>query len=98
MTTVHERPISFNQELKIYYFNCPNCDGLIEVKNNELNCRIFRHGVYVKGPLGLIGQPMNPHETKEKCEKMVDEQEILGCGKPFKMNENLSIVQTCDYC
>ena len=31
-----------------YFFQCPNCNGDIIVEKNELNCKIFRHGIYKK--------------------------------------------------
>lgn len=31
-----------------YIFMCPHCDGQIEVNKKNINCSIFRHGVYKK--------------------------------------------------
>ena len=32
------------------YFICPHheCGGMVEVPPNQLNCKIFRHGIYKK--------------------------------------------------
>lgn len=27
---------------------CPHCQGYVIIKKNEINCRIFRHGVVIK--------------------------------------------------
>ena len=64
-------------DFEFYIFICPHCEGTIIVHRNELNCRIFRHGVY------LNMQPMNPHTPKEECDRLVQTNQIIGCGKPF---------------
>ena len=55
---------------------CPHCGVTIEIIS--LNCGIFRCGIFKSN-----GQQMNPHASKEYCEKIVKEQLIFGCGKPF---------------
>lgn len=62
----------------MYELSCPHCNGGIIVQRNELNCRIFRHGVY------LNMQPMNP-PSKEECDRLVQTNQIIGCGKPFRV-------------
>lgn len=79
----------------VFIFNCPNCDGTVFVAEGEENCHIFRHGVYKKGP--LLGLPINPHETKENIEKLVDSDLIYGCGKPIMMTEDKMQVKTCNF-
>jgi hypothetical protein len=64
-------------------FSCPNCDGTVVVLANQVNCRIFRHGINTK-----TGQPIGPHDSKESIEKLVDSGAILGCGKPFKLDNH----------
>lgn len=59
---------------------CPHCEGIFNVFDNEIRCRIFRHGVHKKLLL-----PMNPHASKEECDRLVEEGIIFGCGKPFEM-------------
>jgi len=80
----------------MYELSCPHCNGGIIVQRNELNCRIFRHGVY------LNMQPMNPHTPKEECDRLVQTNQIIGCGKPFRViNEpngtDKLIAVKCDY-
>ena len=44
---------------------CPHCDSLIYIKKKELNCKIFRHGVY-KQSLKQI----DPHMKKIECDNL----------------------------
>ena len=62
-----------------YHLVCPHCSGCILVHKNELNCRIFRHGVF------LNGEPIPPHASQEECERLVSMNQIQGCGKPFQV-------------
>lgn len=77
-----------------HIFTCPHCQGTILVYQHELNCRIFRHGVYY-----ATMQPMNPHASKEECDRLVQSNEIMGCGKPFEVVEcdGFLVAIACDY-
>lgn len=70
---------------------CPHCHECIII--NELNCCIFRHGVYKSG------LQIPPHLEKEKCDELVRNGEIYGCGKPFRITivNGKWIVSKCDY-
>jgi len=72
---------------------CPNCDDILII--SELNCCIFRHGIY-KG----TNQQIDPHLSEENCKKLIESNQIYGCSKPFQIivqdNGDL-IVQKCDY-
>jgi hypothetical protein len=74
--------------------HCPNCKDFIYIHKTELNCHIFRHGIYKNNY-----KQMNPHLNKMECDRLVNNQLIYGCGKPFKIiyinNEYISI--HCDY-
>jgi len=72
-------------------FTCPHCNGSIIVHHSELNCRIFRHGAYLS-----TMDPIPPHLSKEECDRLVLENRIAGCGKPFRIDESLVAV-ICDY-
>ena len=91
-----EKPVNYNASENIYIFNCPHCDGLIEVCKDQTNCLIFRHG-YLKENNTQI----NPHLCKEECDRLFNENLIYGCGKPFKLVRNSSNeidkVEICDY-
>lgn len=70
---------------------CPHCGQYIIVQKNEINCKIFRCGIFKQ-----TGQQINPHETKDKCDMYYSNNLIYGCGKPFKLNDNLE-VEICGY-
>ena len=71
---------------------CPHCNGAVII--DQLNCCIFRHGVIIS-----TMQQMNPHASKEECDRLIQSNQILGCGKPFRIiNEsNTLIAVICDY-
>jgi hypothetical protein len=58
--------------------NCPHCTQLIEVE--QLNCCIFRCGIYRNN-----GEQIQPHLNKSECDRLFEQQEIYGCGKPFRI-------------
>lgn len=72
--------------------NCPHCGGAVVIL--ELNCKIFRHGTFIKD-----GKQINPHEIKELCDIYVKENLIYGCGKPFKVTKEGKEykAEICDY-
>jgi hypothetical protein len=73
---------------------CPHCDNAIQIFRNEINCAIFRHGV-----LKSSGVQVNPHLPKIECDKLISQDLIFGCGKPFRLikdNENYK-AEICDY-
>lgn len=74
------------------FVTCPHCNAMIEVL--QINCGIFRHGVYKSS-----NRQINPHETKEVCDKLFVNELIYGCGKPFRllMENNEYSTVTCDY-
>jgi DNA-directed RNA polymerase subunit RPC12/RpoP len=71
---------------------CPHCDGLIIIE--ALNCCVFRHGIYKSG-----GIQIHPHLDKQMCDKLVENDLIYGCGKPFEIviTETKYICVVCDY-
>ena len=75
---------------------CPHCKELIYILKSEINCNVFRHGIY-KHNL----QQMDPHAPKEMCEKLKNEDLIIGCGKPFTLvfnkEDNTFKSVVCDY-
>lgn len=75
-----------------FFVTCPHCNLIIEIL--EINCAIFRHGVYKNN-----FQQINPHSSKEFCDYAIQNNLIHGCGLPFKIvkvgNEYTAIV--CDY-
>jgi hypothetical protein len=77
---------------KSYIFTCPHCEGQIEVDKTQVNCAIFRHAIYKKN----LNQ-VNPHLDKEVCDKLVQDDSVYGCCKPFRINVDRKIVEICDY-
>ena len=69
-------------------YDCPHCGGMIII--TEMNCKIFRHGVYKK-----TGKQIPPHASKLDCDTWVEKGDIWGCGKPFKIENEKAVV--CDY-
>lgn len=59
-------------------FNCPHCEETIIVYLPELNCKIFRHGVF-KNNLKQI----DPHLPKHNCDHLFNLGLIYGCSFPF---------------
>ena len=75
-------------------FDCPHCHDFIVVRLSELNCKIFRHGVY-KATL----QQIDPHMPKSQCDALFENELIFGCGKPFQIviERDIFFVDTCEY-
>ena len=48
-----------------YFFNCPHCGEEIIVHKSEVNCKIFRHGVYKS-----TKEQINPHMSKKECDRL----------------------------
>jgi hypothetical protein len=73
---------------------CPHCNDEIFIFLNELNCKIFRHGIYKNNY-----QQIDSHANKEECDYLKNKDLIIGCGKPFQIifNENKYDVIICDY-
>ena len=72
---------------------CPHCEYPVSIE--KLNCRIFRHG-----SLKSNGQQMEPHLNKERCDYLIVNNLINGCGKPFfvKQDEHgIYFAEVCEY-
>lgn len=72
----------------MFVVNCPHCKEHIFVE--QLNCRIFRHGVYKHNM-----EQINPHLPKAQCDQLFITNAIYGCGNPFKVVDKEAVV--CDY-
>ena len=79
-----------------YIFECPHCEMLIQVAENEVNCQIFRHAI-----MKSTGQQVNPHASKEYCKSLISQNLVYGCCKPFKLfrgqNGTIEYSDKCDY-
>ena len=67
---------------------CPHCSE--EVIIEEVNCAIFRHGIFKENY-----QQIPPHAPKELCDQWVKDGVIYGCGKPFRLVGE--VAEVCDY-
>jgi len=63
------------------FFKCPYCSILIEVKENEVNCGIFRCAKK------RTGEDVNPHTPENQMKELVAKNEIWGCGNPFRIKK-----------
>jgi len=100
MSTPEEKEeiMIYNAEDKIYYFTCPHCFALIDVPVNNINCAIFRHGAYKNIWENGLRKPIDPHTPKEACDKLVETDQIIGCGKPLRfIPGDPPRVEICDY-
>jgi len=75
-------------------FDCPWCQGTVQVKKSELNCKIFRHAI-----IKTTNQQINPHAPKHECEDLVAKGKVYGCAKPFKITGSVGSfkIEKCDY-
>lgn len=81
-------------ENNILIFECPHCFEAVIVYIEELNCKIFRHGLY-KNNLKQI----DPHLPKNQCDKLFNLSLVYGCAKPFQIiiQNGKYYVDKCDY-
>lgn len=72
---------------------CPHCNGEIWIFKKEINCGIFRHATYKDG------KQVNPHAPKAVCDKLVADDKVLGCCKPFELikRNNKYVLRECEY-
>ena len=75
MNTDNSCNIFEDKEINI---NCPHCNEQIFIMLSEINCNVFRHGIYKE-----TFQQMDPHTPKEDCDYLANNNLIIGCGKPF---------------
>ena len=89
--------IIYNIESSImdYYIRrCPHCNMMVFLAKSEFNCKIYRHGVFKENY-----KQIDPHLPKEECVRLVRENLVIGCAKPFIVIEQQGniIVKKCDY-
>ena len=72
----------------MFEVECPHCSGIVEIL--EINCSIFRHACYKAD-----SKQVPPHTHKEECKRLVKEDLVYGCCKPFKIVNKKAY--KCDY-
>jgi hypothetical protein len=78
-----------------YIFECPHCEGIIVVSENEVNCKIFRHCVMKSN-----WQQVNPHASKEECNMLSSMKLVYGCCQPFRLDvlsDGSAYAEKCDW-
>ena len=85
-----EKKILFDSDTNTYSFECVHCHLMVQVKKNEIACKIFRHGYFKNN-----NSQIPPHAPKELCDRLAAEDKIFGCGKPFKFDGQK--VEKCGY-
>ena len=68
--------------------HCPHCHQHLWIE--EINCGIFRCGVYKD-----TFEPLPPHFTQNECTRVRDEGIIYGCAQPFRFDG--THVTICEY-
>lgn len=83
-----------SHESKTIIFTCPHCKHIGVVVEKEINCAIFRHGVYIK-----TMKQIDPHAPKKLCDELAMKNLIHGCGKPFRLIKASGawVAEVCDY-
>jgi len=72
--------------------DCPSCGEYVIIFKNELNCKIFRHGIFKDSH-----KQIPPHSNKLLCDSLFDKTLIYGCGKPFIYDNNDTKLKLCGY-
>ena len=92
----HEKIRKLVQEVgNSYFFECPHCDGPIEVEKHAVACRIFRHASFKRPNC----EPIPPHTPKAQCEELLTQNLVHGCTRPFLFvfAQPQNYVEICDY-
>ena len=74
---------------------CPHTECKQAIEIIELNCKIFRCGIFKHN-----FKQIDPHSPKDVCDKLVATGAIYGCGKPFQIVPDISggmKVVICEY-
>ena len=87
-----------NENIQTIIANCPHCFEEVLIYSHEINCGIFRHGVFKDNM-----QQIDPHLPEAYCQRLIDDNKIIGCGKPFMIEKTFSddkiiyYLKICDY-
>ena len=73
-----------------YVYKCPHCGIPCITAINEVNCKIFRCGIYKHN-----GEQVEPHLSKYLCDALKENDKIWGCGKPFQLVNGILV--KCEY-
>lgn len=75
-----------------FIIECPHCEKYILIE--YINCAIFRHAYYKTNHTQI-----NPHTSKEECQRLIENDLIIGCGGPFRidLSSGKPVAVICDY-
>ena len=82
--------VSHDSDTDTFYVRCPHCGLLCQIPRSEIKCTIFRHAVF-KATMEFV----DPHASKERCDKWVHDGVVWGCGRPFIFDGTK--VEPCGY-
>lgn len=70
---------------KVTFYCCPwpDCPMEFMIADSEIHCGIFRCGV-MRGS----GDQIAVHATKEQCQRMLAEEMVYGCARPFTITKD----------
>ena len=83
-----ETPLIITDDL--YIMTCPHCTMVSICLKTELNCKIFRCGIF-KASFGQIGQ----HLTEEHARALKNADLIYGCSCQYMVDLNKGFVIAC---
>jgi len=79
-----------------YIFECPHCNFPVQVSEHGVKCGIFRHAT-----MKSTGKQINPHAPQDHCDRLLAQDLVYGCTKPFKLfrgpNGAVSHADKCAY-
>mgnify|MGYP003148468160 CR=1 FL=1 len=73
-----------------FLINCPTCNKKILIE--KINCGIFRHAIK-KSTYKQVG----PHAKEKYINSLIKNNNIIGCGQPFKINKKNFQVEKCGW-
>ena len=73
-----------------YYLLCPHCQFNIFILYTDVNCGIFRCGVFKTS-----GESIPPHISEDQSNSLIAQNMIIGCGKPFQIKDGQ--LSTCGW-
>ena len=82
--------VTYDGDEDVFYVACPHCALYCQIRSADINCKIFRHAV-IRSTMAFV----DPHSSKQMCDKWVEDGLVWGCGKPFWFDG--VVVEACGY-
>ena len=73
-------------DIEVY---CPHCGDKMYIE--QIKCGIFRHGYIIS-----LGKQLSPHAKQHICEMHLANNDLLGCGKPFRVIVHLPTAEPAE--